>query len=191
MSYQIFLGYLASGVALASYAPYLRDIFRSTTRPHSFSWFVWAVLSGIAFGVQLQSGAGAGAWVTGITAAACFAVFTLSLVRGHKEFVMFDFLSLAGALAAFVLWVVVAQPLASIFLVILIYFFGYLPTFRKTFYKPDEETLVTFALSGIKYFLGLLALETLVPLTYLFPLAMLILDFSFVGMALIRRRQLA
>ena len=104
---------------------------------------------------------------------------------------MFDFLSLAGALAAFVLWVVVAQPLASIFLVILIYFFGYLPTFRKTFYKPDEETLVTFALSGIKYFLGLLALETLVPLTYLFPLAMLILDFSFVGMALIRRRQLA
>lgn len=190
MGYQIYLGYLSTAAALLSYVPYLRNIFRGHTKPHAFSWLVWSLLTAIAFGVQVQSGAGAGAWVTGITAAACFSIFLLALLQGEKNIIRFDVISLVGALIAFVLWFVSSKPLMSIILIILIYLFGYLPTFRKTYHKPYEETVLTYALSATKYLLGLIALNDFTLLTFLFPLSVLLMDVSFVCMALFRRKEI-
>jgi hypothetical protein len=69
MDYKTILGLVATGIAFVSYLPYFRDILANRTKPHAFSWLVWASLTGISFFGQLAVGAGPGAWVMGFTAA--------------------------------------------------------------------------------------------------------------------------
>ena len=64
MDYKTALTIIASGVSVVSYIPYFRDIFKRQTKPHIFSWFVWGLISIIAFFAQLAKGAGVGALVT-------------------------------------------------------------------------------------------------------------------------------
>lgn len=190
MDYQVIIGYLASAAALVSYILYFRDIFNGHTKPHAFSWLTWSLLAGITFGIQIQNSAGAGSWVVGVTSFMCFCIFLLALFRGEKNIVKFDVVCLAGASGALLLWLVIDQPLFSVILVSIIYFFGYLPTFRKTYRKPHEETVMTFILSATKYSLSLIALNNFIPLTFLFPLSAAVMDVIFVTMVLIRRNKL-
>ena len=53
LEYKTILGIIAVIIALAGYVPYFRDIFRGKTKPHAFSWLVWASLTGIAFFGQI------------------------------------------------------------------------------------------------------------------------------------------
>ncbi len=66
--YKTILGIIAIVIGFIGYVPYLRDMFRGTTKPHPFSWLVWATLEIIAFAAQIATGAGSGAWVTGASA---------------------------------------------------------------------------------------------------------------------------
>ena len=49
MDYHAVIGGAATVIGVVGYVPYFRDIFRGTTKPHPFSWFLWALLAGIAF----------------------------------------------------------------------------------------------------------------------------------------------
>jgi len=104
MDYKIILGIVAVVVGFISYAPYFKDIFYGKTRPHSFSWFIWALLEGTAFFAQLSKGGSSGAWVTGTTALLCLSVFIVSLSRGEKKFTNIDKISFAGGLLGIVVW---------------------------------------------------------------------------------------
>jgi len=84
MSAKVILTIIASGISVFSYIPYFRDIAKRRTKPHIFSWFIWGLISIIAFFAQLAKGAGVGAWVVGITAITCFAVAATALTHGEK-----------------------------------------------------------------------------------------------------------
>ena len=60
MIYRGFLGFAATVIALISYVPYFRDIFVEKTKPHAFTWFIWGVLTVIAFVGQMSGHAGPG-----------------------------------------------------------------------------------------------------------------------------------
>jgi hypothetical protein len=188
--YREILGALAVAIGLAGYVPYFRDIFRGKTKPHAFSWLVWSVLTGIAFAAQVTENAGAGSWITGITALACFAIFLLALVRGQRSFPVFDWISLIIAFVSMLLWWVTKEPTVSVILVSLIDAIGFLPTFRKGFQKPFEETAITFALSAIKFIPALIALETYTISTWLYPASLVLMNGLFVIMLLIRRNHM-
>ena len=58
--YKIILGSLAGIIAIVSYIPYLKDVLKGKTKSHAFSWFVWAMLTGIGFAVQIFEHGGVG-----------------------------------------------------------------------------------------------------------------------------------
>ena len=66
MDNQILLKTIISifGVALtfAGYVPYIFDIVKKKTTPHSFTWFVFSLAGGVASGLQILGGAGIGSW---------------------------------------------------------------------------------------------------------------------------------
>lgn len=187
--YKDVLGILATVIGFIGYIPYFRDIFRGTTKPHAFSWFVWFVLTAIGFAAQLVEGAGSGAWVTGFAAVACFTVFVLALFKGKHEFPVFDWVALASAIAALFLWWFTNDPLLSVILITITDAIGYIPTFRKGFYKPWEETATMFAFSSIKFIPALFALESYSLTTWLYPASLVLMNGLFVGMLLVRRKQ--
>ena len=188
-TFKIVLGSLASIIALGSYLPYFRDIFKASTKPHAFSWLIWTLLDVIAFAAQVVEKGGAGTWVTGVSAVFCFAIFILALKKGEKKFVLFDWISLAGALLALLLWLLTNDPTLSVILVTITDAIGYLPTFRKGYLKPYEETLILFGLSAVKFVFGIMALETFTLATWLYPASLVLTNTVFVVMVLIRRKQ--
>lgn len=190
MDDKAFLGVIAVSIGFIGYAPYFRDIFKGKTKPHAFSWLVWGVLTGIAFVGQVVSGGGAGAWVTGFTAVICLAIFSLALSKGKKDFPFVDWMSLVGAGFALLLWFLTEDPLAAVILVSVIDALGFIPTYRKSYARPSEETLFTYNMSSLKFVVGLFALGSYSLVTVLYPLSLIVSNTAFVILLITRRKQL-
>ncbi len=187
--YKALLGYLAVVIGIISYIPYFKDIFAGSTKPHAFSWLVWSVLTSIAFAVQIVEGGGTGAWVTGSTAIICFAVFLLALMKGQRQFSTFDWSALVLACIALLLWRLTHNPLSALILIIVTDALGFLPTFKKGFHHPHEETVSTFAFACLKFAIALFALESFTIGSWLYPASTIVMNGSFVIMVLMRRKQ--
>lgn len=81
---------IAVCLSIVGYIPYLKDTIKGKTKPHAYSWFIWTLLTAIVYGLQISSGAGAGAWVTLAVTIIGFIVFILSLRNGIKEIILTD-----------------------------------------------------------------------------------------------------
>lgn len=184
------LGTFAIVVALIGYVPYFKDILANKTKPHAFSWLVWGILTAIAFVGQIVGNGGPGSWVTGFTAIVCFIIFGFGLAKGKKNIVFVDWLSLIACGLALLLWFATKGPLLSVVLITLIDAIAFLPTFRKSFNKPMEETASTYTLSSIKFVLSILALKQTSVITALYPLSLVFMNGIFVLMLIVRRKQL-
>lgn|SRR3989338_9108861 len=190
MVYKIILAYISSLIAILCLIPYFVNVLFHKTKPHAFSWFIWSLLPGIAFFVQISEHAGAGAWISGASASACFIIFILSLFYGQIKFSKFDWVSLSGAIIALILWLVAKNPALSIIFLATTDAFGFLPTFRKSYYHPDQETLSRYIFSFVAWGLALLAVENYSVATWFYQASLLIINGIFVSLVLIRRKQL-
>ena len=182
------MGVIAVLIAFVSYIPYFRDIFAGKTKPHAFTWLIWGSLNAIAFVGQIQDNAGAGSWAVGFTALALLSIFVIALSKGEKDIKPFDWFCMSGSVLAIILWAITSEPLTAILLITFIDALGFLPTVRKSYNKPHEETLITFLLSTVKYGLVIVALQNYTLVTVLFPLSLVIMNGLFVAMLLVRRK---
>lgn len=190
MDFKVFVALVSIAMTAAGYYFYLRDIFAGKTKPHAFSWLVWAALTAIAFFGQQSDHAGPGAWVTAATAAASIVIFVLAIKKGEKNITRSDKLNLLGAAAALALWFVTSDPLLAIILITIVDFLGFMPTIRKSYHKPHEETLVSYVLAGLKFVLAIMALDNYTPVTWLYPASLVAANLFFVFMLAVRRRKL-
>lgn len=188
--YKTILGVLAVVIGFIGYAPYFRDIFRGKTKPHVFSWLVWSILTAIGFLAQITRDAGAGAWVTGFTALICFIIAGLAFKYGEKEITKVDWLCFIGALLGVVFWVITSNPATAVIIITITDAVAFFPTFRKTYYKPDEETLFEYAFASLKSLIGVFALSSFNLTTALYPASLVVMNGAFVIMAVYRRRSI-
>jgi hypothetical protein len=173
-----------------SYVPYLIDIFRGRTRPHAFSWLVWATLTAVGFGIAATNGGGAGTWQLGFTSVVCAVIFLLALQRGEKEIKTSDWACLIGAGAAGCFWLFAHGDVVSAILITVIDCLGFVPTFRKSFRKPHQETLSTQTIGIAKHGLSVLALSHFSIATVLYPLSLFFMNSVFAVFLMVRRQQL-
>lgn len=153
------LGVVALGLVVYGYLPYLIDVLRGRTRPHSYSWLLWALVTVIAAGVQLSHGGGLGAWVTAATGLACTSILLGSLRHGERLITTLDRVCLGLGLVSIAAWLVADQPLVSILLATAIDLIGFVPTVRKSWPRPHEETLLTWVISFVRFGLSAVVLD--------------------------------
>ncbi|MBI4281406.1 hypothetical protein HY625_01150 [Candidatus Uhrbacteria bacterium] len=190
MDYKSILGIAAIVLGFIGYFPYVRDTLQGTTRPHLFSWVVWGVIEATAFFAQTVSGAGAGAWAMGASAVVAFFIAGVVFTHADKQIVLFDWFALAGAFVGIVLWRLTANPLLAIISVTIADGLGFVPTFRKAYHKPHEETVIEYVFSSLKFIVAFLALGTFTVTTMLYPASVICTNAAFAVMALVRRRAL-
>jgi len=190
MDYKVALGITATVLGFIGYFPYVRDTLRGTTRPHVFSWAVWGVMETIAFFAQIAKGAGAGAWATGTSAVIMFFIVGIALTHADKQIRLFDWVALSGALVGILLWRLTDNPLLAIIFVTIADAFGFIPTFRKAYHKPHEETLIEYIFSALKWIVSLFALGSFNLTTALYPISLIFTNSAFVAMAFVRRKNM-
>lgn len=176
------IGLIAVFLTIIGHLPYITDIFKGKTKPHIFTWFVWAIVTILAFIGQWQKGGGAGAWTTGITGIITVFITILAIRNGSRDITNTDKICFIAALIAIIPWYVTKDPTLSIVIITLIDVFAILPTVRKTLKDPSSETLFTYALNILRHGLSVIALANYNLATYLYPAALLIMN---LGMTLI------
>lgn len=184
---------LFSAIALlltfVAFYPYVRSILREETRPHVFSWMIWAAGTVVVFFAQLADGAGIGAWPIGISGCITFGVAILALTKSaDTSIVPVDWGFLALALTALPLWWLTSHPLYAVIILTIVDLLGFGPSIRKAHDHPYEENATFFFLGAIRNAFVVLALEAYSWTTALFPAAIGIACFVFVAFILLRRR---
>jgi len=183
------IGVIAIVLTFVGYTPYIRDLLIGRTRPHIFSWLIWAISTGIIYALQTSAGAGIGSLVTLAVAVISFFIFILGFKNGNKDIKSIDIVFFILALLAIPLWLFVKQPVLSIILLSTIDMLGFAPTVRKSWHDPNSETLIFYLITTFRHGLSVLALANYNIITVLFPGTWVIANALFSIMLIIRRKK--
>lgn len=183
------LSIIAILLTFIGYMPYIRDTLRKKTTPHIYTWFIWGLVTTIAYGLQVSAGAGVGSWVTLAIAIICFFIFALGMRNGKKDIAKSDTVFFILSFIALFLWLILSKPVLSVILVSSIDMLGFVPTIRKSWNKPYSETLFSYELNFFRHGLSVLALQQYSIVTWLYPVTWVVANGLFSIMLIIRRKQ--
>lgn len=172
-----------------AYIPYYRDILRGKTHPHIYTWSLWGLLTVLLVIFQIKGGAGSATWVTAAAGILCIGVVFLSLKNGKKDITTSDTVIALLSLAAIGFWLIADQPVVSVILVIIADMLAFIPTIRKSWHRPYNETLSLYVTNALRFFLALAAVETYTFLSSAWIIAWAVGNALFSMMLVIRRRQ--
>lgn len=96
MEVKYLVGIVVVLLTFVGYVPYIRDIIKGKTKPHVYTWFLWGLVTSIAFALQISDRAGIGSLVTLAAAIVCFIIFFFGMRIGEKNITFSDKISLSG-----------------------------------------------------------------------------------------------
>jgi hypothetical protein len=190
MTFKTTMGALSVVIMFAAYAIYIWQTTRGKgVKPHPFSWFLWGILTGVVYLVQVLEGEGPGSWVAGFTSLICFLIGAVSFFKYQWRFSLFDWLSVTFGLFVFGIYLISKNPTLSAILATASDVIGYGPTFKKGWAAPNEDSVSSFALNSAKYIPSVLALNSYSVATCVYPIALVIMNGAVAAMLLLRRHQ--
>lgn len=184
-----YLGIFATFITIAAITPYIISILKNKTKPHAFSWIIWGISTCVIFFAQFFSGAGAGCWSIGVSGLiTIFVAYLAYQKKSDDSITKTDYICLITAISAIPCWYFTSNPLYAVMILTAIDVVGYLPTIRKSYYKPFEENVTLFAVMAFRNFISILALESYLMTNILFQLATLLANIVVIIVVLRRRR---
>ncbi len=178
----------ASAISIIAYYPYIKDIFLKKTKPHVYTWLIWAITTATAtFGV-LQGNGGVGIIGIGMMLILDVIIMLLSIKYGTKNITRGDLVVLILALGAIVIWWQLGNPALAVIVATMIDFFGYIPTYRKSWQAPSEETLSFWIAMTVAYTLILLSVTNYNLLTSFYTGVIVVANIILVAILFFRRR---
>ncbi len=176
-------------ITFIAFIPYIASIVKGQTRPHAFSWIIWAMVTFVVFLAQLADRGGAGAWPTGFSGIITLVVALLAYLKRTDHMISrSDWLFFVSALMALPLWAITQNPLSAVVILTTVDLLGFIPTFRKAWFYPQEEALLFYNLIALRNGLSILALEHYSVTTVLFPAATGLACLLFTSMVVVSRK---
>ncbi len=185
---KLVFGVLSIIPAVVAYFLYFRHLLAGTVKPHAFSWLIWGILAANGFFAQISANAGIGAWVTGLTAVACLAIFCIAVRKGSTELTKLDWTLLAIALLSFATLFIIEDKTVALCITLFATLVGFSMTLRKAYHKPQEENPTAFALNAIKFLPAIFALSSFSFLTVAYPLTAGLANAAVVAVIFSRRK---
>jgi len=180
-------GILSTIPGVIGFGIYIGSAVKKNTKPHAFTWIIWATINAVVFAAQWSKNAGPGSWTTGFTFIACSVVAIVALFRGDAHITRGDKIAFAGGLSTIPLWYFTKDPFWSVILACIVDGFALYPTVRKSWHKPHEESVPQYILDSGRLLIALLAMENITLTSILYPLFVIIIDTTF-ALALLARR---
>ncbi len=181
------LAYIAIVISMVGYIPYIYSTLRNRTKPHVFSWLIWAIMMGVMCMAQLEKGAGPGAWVMMLSSSMCCFITLLAVFKGTRFITSMDWAALALAVTGIGVWQVTGDPLLAVLLMIAVDILATLPTVRKSWYRPHEELAWLYGVNVVRFSLSILALQSINVVTILPLVTVIIVEGALCLMIIYRR----
>ena len=184
------LGIIAIGLSIWALYPYIQAIHQGKMKPHVFSWIIWGSTTAIVGFAQLIEKGGAGSWSIILSGLITFYIAYLAFInKSDTSITTSDKLLFILAMSAIPFWIITSNPLSAVLLLTSIDVIGYIPTFRKSYLNPHEESLPLFSIMTGRNFISSLALEHYSLTTLLFPIATGSVNILLIGIILIQRKK--
>lgn len=183
------IGAITIILSVIAYAPYIKDTIQGKTKPHIYTWLIGGGVTFIIFLLQFLAGGGPGTWVTLTVSIFSLIIAALSARQADWDITKLDTIFLIAAIIALILWLIIDQPTISMLLLVGVGVLGFAPTIRKTWNRPETETLSTYLINTLRHGLSFLALSHYTLLTGLFPGIWTILNAVISIMIIFRRRR--
>lgn len=178
-------------LTFVAFYPFIRAILKGKSRPHVFSWFIWAAVTFTVAAAQFAGGAGVGSLPLALSGLITGGVALLALSKAADTSIYrSDWVFLALAFTALPLWWLTSDPLAAVLILTSVDLLGFGPSIRKAWSLPHEENALFFTVGAVRNGFVILALETWSWTTVLFPAAVGVACLIFVALILSRRGKL-
>ncbi len=169
MSYRELFSTIAIVLTLYSFYPYVRSIQKGETKPHYFSWVIWGLTTTLSSFTELADHGGVGAYSVLISGILCFYVAWLAYIQKRDyNIARSDWVVFYVALSSLVVWYLTDNPLWAAIILTVVDAFGFIPTFKKAYYYPWEESLTFYAIITVRNFFSIVAMENYTTTTTLF-----------------------
>ena len=191
MEIKTIISLIAGVLVLVSYFFYIKSIFKGKSKPHVFTWGLWAVIVFILFLLQRSSGAGYGSLPTLVVAILCLVVLILSLVKeSNKNIRNIDIIFLLVTILTIPIWLLVKAPIISTVLLLIVYSLAGEATIRKSWIDPHSEIITLWAINALRALLSIFALSKFNFITLAFPVLVFLSATSFAMILILRRKYL-
>lgn len=191
MNIKITFAALGIIIGLIGIIPYIIGLLKKQIEPHVFTWLIWAITQGIATLGILKGEGGIGAYVLMITTSLTFLVFLLSLKNGKKNITRYDVFVLIAACLAMGIWIFLKNPLLAVIWVSIIDILGYIPTFRKSFHKPETEKTISWLFYALGNVFAILALENYNMLTMFYVVSIFFANITLYLFLVVRKQYIS
>lgn len=162
---------VAASISFIAYPVYIVSIFRGKTVPHPFTWISLALLTGVTlFMFWASGGEDAGlmmAW--DLVGTICIAGLSLFFWRKmDRNFDFSDKVTFSGALLGIGVYVIIKDPFFSLIVSLTVEALSIIPTIRKAYRHPEEESLFAWTLGLVGDSVNMMAIRTVVDTVYVF-----------------------
>ncbi len=141
---------IAGILVFAGFFPYIYSILQYRSRPHFVTWFLWTILGALSAASYAASGApGPTLIVPVIYVFGPLLTALLAYRYGDLGYNRFDLSCFFAGLSGILLWLLTDNPKLTLYLLLLIDFFGALPTLKKVAFDPHSENLPAWSLFAI------------------------------------------
>jgi len=178
-------------IGIIGYVPYFVGLYQKKLKPHVFTWFLWGFLMAIVWLGQMQANAGAGAWITGMSAFFCLVIAVVALKIGDKDITRSDWICFIAGLLGIPIWYFTKDPLYAILFLTLIDCIAFIPTLRKLWSNPSGESALSYAITLCKFVISILAIREFNLATVIYPAALIVMNVILVSSILLRHKAIA
>lgn len=186
-----FFGIASGIVGVIGYAPYIKDIWKGSTKPDRIAWLIWTLEYTALFFAQASAGASSSLWLVGLQLVGVIAIFSLSLRFGVGSFTRYTSVLMLTILGALIVWYTTDNPSLAIVILLAVEGSGVVLTAIKTYKKPGSETLSLWYLIALAGVLGIPAVGfSASAILYLYPVSLVIMSVSVIGASYLGSRKL-
>ncbi len=184
---KVAFGIIAVLISTVSLVIYLRDIVKGNTKPHLYTWVVWAITQAIATIGVWYGGGSSGAITMLVITAFVFSVLCFAIPYGTKNIIWEDTLTLIVALIFIVLWLRHREGLLGVRMAAFIDVLGYIPTARKSYNEPWSESLTAWGVGVLANLCTLTAMDNYNQYTITYGTVIALTSTLLIILCLIRR----
>ena len=181
------LGIIAGIISIICYIPYIITTIKGTTKPNIATWSTWMILSIVVTASSFAAGAFNTLWVPLCGVIGQGTIAFLAIQRGKQNWSNFDLICLFFVGLGLVFWWHFNSPIIALTMTLTVDLVGVLPTFKKSYFEPESENLLTWVLYLLSSIFLILSVESWTLALGIFPIYLFTVNFIIV-LLLIREK---